>query len=1137
MRIAEWWSPARGRFAGVLLALWLAASPGLVAQMPPNPVQQLLPGGGQQKAEPAPAPDAAASEAEKPVDESAEASDKEASSGLVNGKRVSKEQIEAELAKNPAPAGDAPPTKARESLHKALDALSQEAKWTQDLADYKKSALSSERLANDLNAAKNEAAEYDAKILPDSLDAVEAEIKATATKASDVKERVDEFTELLANAPQLRVQQSQRRNELASLIKDLDSQELGGDAESLLKRAQLQAYEAEQDYLEFALSTADSRKDIRQKRLEIARIRQAALTKWSDRLKQKSEQLRRDALKEQERAMRETAAAAAGDEPLLKRLAEQNASLLQRRKELSNLLRQTLQTKEEYEARAQLISRRLDEIQRRVEISGFSQAAAAIMLKELTRLPAESQLDAEQRRLEIQVRETQLEIFDLAGDGLTSDDIVERYRDTGAELAPEDERWLRQNEDNDTLAELLEVNREINQSLREDANDYFEALLATDSEIIAAAQAAERFRDYASENILWIPSRNTLSTKDLESLPNLVGDAVHEFTGILDSIVRGPVLRMMVFLVVFVILVFGALRLSRWMGRERLRAADWGDYGRTLRFAFYELLLAILPLVILHLLAWALDDPDLDGNLANAIEYAARKTALGAFTLVLLYRITRPRSMGELELRWPAAVCARINRAIHIFFFPALIFTIVGTTLDQFGQIVGQQAGTRVFLIPSLICCLGGFHLIFSPRKGILAEGRSNFWRKNRSARWTVYFSIVGWQFFLLGLVVGGYMLGALMLWGHTFRTLWLIAGILIIKGMVQRYLEIQHWRAKMQQLEEEASGNEPAATERLTFSLDDSTRQVIGFLQWVALLLGISAVWSDAFPSLRKMGAHPLVQFRSESELTLGQGTMLLVCIVTTVLLARSLPRLIEILILRRIGAIDPGTRHAFATLVTYVVVITGVIWASSILAIEWGQIQWLVAAISVGLGFGMQEIFGNLVAGIILLFERPIRVGDIVTVGSTTGKVTRIQMRGTTIQEWDRRELIVPNKEFVTGQLTNWTLSDTLTRLTLNVGVAYGSDISQVRNLLLEAIKKDHRVLNDPGPAVYFQEFGESSLNFLCFAYLGTLDERLGAASDLQQNIYEALNAAGITIPFPQRDLHIIDGYLEAREQAAKG
>ncbi|MEO0793731.1 MAG: mechanosensitive ion channel domain-containing protein [Verrucomicrobiota bacterium] len=1037
---------------------------------------------------------------------------------------VTKETIENELAKLPEPSGDAPASRNYTTLQSALDQLKTADKWNSDLDKLKASNAKADSLDQELTKAQNEAAEAESKMLPDTIEDAERELKALTPDFQDLKERVEDLTAKISNDPQIRLEQTQRRNEIRGLVRDNMDAAKGDDPENLLARAKIQAWNAEIDYLDLAIATADRRKEVRSKQLEIAQVRLDVLKSLRERLDTKLKTLRQDKLKEQEQATAQ-AAKSVRQFPVLKELADYNEELLNRRKELNRLLDITTVQKENYHQRADWINQRLDEIKQRVEISGFSQAASAIMLKELRRLPQASELEEEQRRLEQEVRQTQIELFDLSSELDAKKSPVQQMLALGIPLSPEDIEWIKENEGLEELDALLKQSREISRELRDDANRYFEALLSTDTAIIAASRASESFRDYASENILWIPSRNVLSVRDVSSLPGLMGGAMHEFTSMLDTVFKGPVVRSFVLAFGLVVLAIFIRLLGKFMGAEKRVAVDWSNYAHTVRITTFELIVAAIPLLVLHLIAWTLDDPKLNGNLANSIEFAARSISPATFTLMFLYRITRMGGLAEKELRWPANACSTLNRAIARYMFPALLFAFMGSVLDQYSQIIGEQVGARVFLLPAFVFCILAFHKLFSPRKGILAESSSELARDSSSLRWFVYLLMMGWQLFLVALVTGGYMLGSIMLWGLTFRTLWLIAGVLIVKGLAQRYLEIQQWRAKMQQLEEEAEGNETSSADRLTFALDDSSRQVLGFLQWIALILGVSAVWSDAFPSLRKLGAQSLITIGENTIMTIGQGIMLLACAVTTVLLARSLPRLLEIIMIRRIRSIDPGTRHAFSTLVVYLVVMFGVIWASTILRIEWGNVQWLIAAISVGLGFGMQEIFGNLVAGIILLFERPIRVGDVVTVGDTTGKVTRIQMRGTTIQEWDRRELIVPNKEFVTGQLTNWTLSDTLTRLTINVGVAYGSDIGQVKDLLLETIKKDHRVLVDPKPAVFFKGFGDSSLDFVCFAFLGTLDERLGVSSDLQQGIYETLNEANITIPFPQRDIHVVD------------
>jgi len=191
--------------------------------------------------------------------------------------------------------------------------------------------------------------------------------------------------------------------------------------------------------------------------------------------------------------------------------------------------------------------------------------------------------------------------------------------------------------------------------------------------------------------------------------------------------------------------------------------------------------------------------------------------------------------------------------------------------------------------------------------------------------------------------------------------------------------------------------------------------------------------------------------------------------------------------------------------------------------LGLHWQNIQWLVAALGVGLGFGLQEIFANFISGLILLFEQPIRVGDVVTLGDTTGVVARIRIRATTVTNWDRQELIIPNKDLITGRLVNWTLTDSTNRIVVNVGVAYGSDTEFACDLLRKICEEHPKISKDPEPVVTFESFGDSTLNLVLRCYLSTLDERLKSIHQLHTEINKRFNESGLEIAFPQRDLHL--------------
>lgn len=257
-------------------------------------------------------------------------------------------------------------------------------------------------------------------------------------------------------------------------------------------------------------------------------------------------------------------------------------------------------------------------------------------------------------------------------------------------------------------------------------------------------------------------------------------------------------------------------------------------------------------------------------------------------------------------------------------------------------------------------------------------------------------------------------------------------------------------------------------------------------------------------------------------AKLTLADVLLALVFIFLTSVAAKNLPALLELAVLQRLP-LDGGSRYAVSTIVRYLILIVGVSAVSGALGIGWQKVQWLAAALTFGLAFGLQEIFANFVSGLIILIERPIRVGDIVTVGETEGRVTQLRMRATTILDWNRREYLVPNKEFITGSVINWTLSDPVTRMVIPVGIAYGSDTAKARKLLMEVSKKNSLVLDDPAPSAIFRAFGASSLDFELRIFIGNRDLWPKLIDKMHSQIDEAFRKANIEIAFPQRDIHI--------------
>ncbi len=344
---------------------------------------------------------------------------------------------------------------------------------------------------------------------------------------------------------------------------------------------------------------------------------------------------------------------------------------------------------------------------------------------------------------------------------------------------------------------------------------------------------------------------------------------------------------------------------------------------------------------------------------------------------------------------------------------------------------------------------------------------------------------------------------------------------------------------------------------------------KLVGLGMWIVWVFGLWIIWADVLPALKALDKQPVfpsqllenqssnvvpattatqtngekpnsegtfqpspliaagtaVSSSTEKELTAvtyGDVLLFLVIAAITIAAAKSLPSTLEMIFLNQLP-VDRSVRHATKSLISYTIVLVGMILAFRALSIGWSNVQWLATALTFGLAFGLQEIFANFVAGIILMFERPLRLGDWVTIDEFTGMVTKIRTRATTITNLDRKEFVIPNKDFITGRLVNWTLSDAFNRVEINVGVAYGSDVEKAKQLLLEICNAHPKVVSDPPTTVIFLEFGESSLNLVARVFLNDFDSRMPTIDDLNTRINRAFIEAGVEISFPQRDLHI--------------
>jgi len=221
--------------------------------------------------------------------------------------------------------------------------------------------------------------------------------------------------------------------------------------------------------------------------------------------------------------------------------------------------------------------------------------------------------------------------------------------------------------------------------------------------------------------------------------------------------------------------------------------------------------------------------------------------------------------------------------------------------------------------------------------------------------------------------------------------------------------------------------------------------------------------------------------------------------------------------------SSVDPGVQDSLLTLVGYAGLVIALFASVSAIGFDLRNLALIAGALSVGIGFGLQSIVNNFVSGLILLFERPIKVGDWIVTPSGEGIVKKISVRSTEIETWDRSSIIVPNSELISSTVQNWTHKNKIGRITVPVGVAYGSDPEKVREILIRCARDHPKVLSYPEPFVTWMDFGASSLEFEIRAFLADISDGLSVRTDLRFAIYRALKDAGVEIPFPQRDIHV--------------
>ncbi len=657
---------------------------------------------------------------------------------------------------------------------------------------------------------------------------------------------------------------------------------------------------------------------------------------------------------------------------------------------------------------------------------------------------------------------------------------------------------------------------------------------------------------------MWVRSSPPVSPGVLLNVPAEIGGFIEPgiwaafFQDLADALIEQPLAA----LILLVLLLLSIFR-PRWLKRVDDCAKNVGRLTED-RFAdsvgaLFHTILAAAPLpLVLVLVGLTVLDSTGAGEFSNAFATALWK--VGASLLVIQFFLDCCRGDGLLlkHCSWSRFTVNRLRKELRWFRFVFPAARLVGDTsflLSEGGSLGGLTVVASLTAALSLAVLI---YRLFTPAGGILrdflARNPDGFLARTRYLWLGALASVLP---LLAILWLTGFSYTGEVLSTSYLSSFWLILWILMLSGLLTRWLVLSSQKLEFQAAIErrdaaraseraarEAGGEAPAVEEaefevaepQIDFTALSSDGKLL--LNSTLLFVAATWLWWIWAPIIPALGFLETIALWSRSAVVNGETVrvpvtlwdLILVVVIgiVTWVAAKGLPSLVELFILHR-TRMSPGARYAITTLLRYTIIGIGAVLIVNLLGVSWSKAQWLVAALGVGIGFGLQEIVANFISGLVLLFERPIRVGDVVTVGDTSGVVTRIQIRATTIRDWDRRELLVPNKEFITGRLLNWSLTDDIIRLMVPIGVAYGSDVMLAMKLAEEAAREHPEVLDDPAPFIIFEGFGDNSLQLGLRAYLPSLEHRMTTKSELNAAINSKYEEAGIMIAFPQRDVHL--------------
>ncbi|MEH6586560.1 MAG: mechanosensitive ion channel domain-containing protein [Halioglobus sp.] len=876
------------------------------------------------------------------------------------------------------------------------------------------------------------------------------------------------------------------------------AEKLSLETEVLGESALSQVNAAERAWLGHAIADADARLAILNEALDIARA--SATQQQLETTSELQEQLQ-------------------SQDPLLQKFAEENrflANLLQDSAQKSDAARRdgqrTQNLLEDIEQDSQLMHRRL-------EVAGRKEVLGRVMITRLDTLPNTAAIKRDIERRNQLIANTSLAQIDIEEDFRALNERTDYLQ----QLAPDIEQW---DEASKTLVrDLVEQRSQLLEKNLTSLGSLLLLLLDNNDKAGALVIVTEQFHHFLLGNLLWIRNFTYLEAGELYKQLKVIANPKN-WIQLPSQLASGYQQADWSPVILLVLLVMFLARRQLMPVYENLLSSPMLLSGATLWNIIAGLalsLLLVLPWPLsLYLAGYFLEAADQETVFSAALAPAMMFSARILYLLLIARLIANRKGVGRRHLKWDARMLDSLRGELKWAGPLMCVAILVDVFAYQLNTVTsGGPMGAITTVVIAVIIIIFCLRLL---RQEIVSE--------TNLIRFGLRLSLLIAAATLVMQAVG-LMFAADIYLIALGRSIVVLLIIKIIADVFERWLLILRARMEREAREalkaqEDQSEDSPEEQERQIdlLSLSEAHSKLLAMVRIVATAVVLWIIWSPSLPALNLLESITLWSVTdSASPGTLRAVTLFdllssIVILAVTALLTKHLPSLSEVF-MREWFNMSAGARYASSILMQYMVIAIGGSIFLSTIGWEWGKVQWLVAAMGVGIGFGLQEIVANFISGIIILFERPIRVGDIISAGGEEGVVKQIKPRATIIETFDRKEHLIPNKELITGQVVNWTLSDAAVRIVIPIGIAYGSDVRKAMALMLEASKDVTNVLAEPAPRASFEDFGDNALVLWLRCYAS--DDRIGTWTELRTIINEKFNEAGIVIAFPQRDVHL--------------